>query len=644
MNIVSVVHLNLNRQQLARAMTTNGGARGNYEPLSGVKMRDRCVSGAVVTSRFESRERVGKLEALERGAPRGAYGFVGVVLERSGTKTNARGQGYSIWRVGELKNGGSSVSVMVFGDAHAAYDSSAVPCGSIVAVFDAKFYKSMCVSVETTAQVLKIGRAVDYGVCKATKNDGTKCTKAVNVAECLFCEFHVPRAIKDLANASRQLLTASGKRNASSSTGDLARNIKFRGASTTNVGKESHMSRPGGGVMTGAPASSARAIGIIKSAHGYVPKAVFGSRTTPTAAAASNGSARPQTMALDDDEDDVFGADDNRFLVERIKKNHSATVERNKVDKDLARQRAIAAKLQKPLEKSDPNDTTARKPTGRVTVEHKPLPTHLNAAGLVTETVETMQKKLDREITRRRELEAENDALRQRLAAFESGTVTTTSTVATTVRAPMTDVGNRMPPGPSSFGSKRPVSATDGVRGAGASKAQQMFGNVASTSLTSRYADDAAEEDHDELMGVMDKLQERDQLSAQLALKRETKKKVWHCAQCRTKTAHFPKECKDNGHAIKEIEALMRYFKCKACNETNVSYDALLPKNCRRNGCTSIAFTQVTVADVTAACKPSRAEISNAEARGAQPIAEREALNARGIEHGFRLDTIHSST
>ena len=99
-----------------------------------------------------------------------------------------------MWRVGELKNGGGSVSVHVFGDAYDAYGAS-VEAGHIVAVFDAKFYKSMSVSVETTAQVLRIGRAVDYGVCKATKNDGTKCTKAVNVAECLFCEFHVPRAI-----------------------------------------------------------------------------------------------------------------------------------------------------------------------------------------------------------------------------------------------------------------------------------------------------------------------------------------------------------------------------------------------------------------------------------------------------------------
>ena len=243
-----------------------------------------------------------------------------------------------MWRVGELKNGGGRVSVNVFGDAYDAYGAS-VEAGHIVAIFDAKFYKSMSVSVETTAQVLRIGRAVDYGVCKATKNDGTPCTKAVNVAECLYCEFHVPKAIKALANAPRQMTSASGKRNASAAatTGDLARSIKARGASTMNIGKESHMNRPGGGVMTGAPASSARAIGMIKSTFGYVPKAALGAAKPTVNGGGWNGAKPPKTMSLDDDEDDVFGADDNLFLVEQIKKNHSATVQRNKVDKDLAR-------------------------------------------------------------------------------------------------------------------------------------------------------------------------------------------------------------------------------------------------------------------------------------------------------------------
>lgn len=84
----------------------------------------------------------------------------------------------------------------------------------------------------------------------------------------------------------------------------------------------------------------------------------------------------------------------------------------------------------------------------------------------------------------------------------------------------------------------------------------------------------------------------------------------------------------------------MRYFKCKGCNQTNTTYDALMPKNCERNGCTSIVFERVTAADVTAAAKPRKDDVIAAEAAGGQ-IASREALAPRGVEHGFRLDTIH---
>ena len=604
-----------------RAMATSNASDAR-ESLTGARIANRTISGAVVRARFESRRHVKDLNELEREI-HGAYGFAGVVTEHA-RKVDRNGRPFASMRVGELKNGGSSVNVLVFGDAYEAYGKEGdANAGRIVAVFDAKFSRERCVAIEETAQMLIIGRAKDFGICKATKKDGTPCTKAVNASECSFCEYHVPRAIKDLANASRQM---TGKRNAPN---DFKARLTALGVSTTNVGKETHMSRPGGGVLAGAPASSARAQEIIKAAtNGFLPKGVFGGMSRNQQASRAS-TAAPRTMSLDEDDED-FGPDDNVLLIERLKRNHTTTVERNKSDKDLLRQRAVAAKLQTPLEKSDPNDVSAKKPTGRVTVEQKPLPSHLSAIGLVTETVESMQKKYDREVARRKELEIENEELRRRLQAAESS------------RAPMADVSNAAPTTGPTFGIKRPVMTTT-FNGIGQSKTQKLFGCVAANTMKSRYADDADEEDHDELMNAMDKLEERDQLSAQLALKREVKRKVWHCAECRVKTPHFPKECRDNGHVIKEIEALMRYFKCKACNETNVSYDALLPKNCRKNGCTSTIFMQVTAADVTAACKPTRAEIASAEARGAQ-LAERESLNARGVEHGFRLDTIHSST
>jgi len=90
---------------------------------------------------------------------------------------------------------------------------------------------------------------------------------------------------------------------------------------------------------------------------------------------------------------------------------------------------------------------------------------------------------------------------------------------------------------------------------------------------------------------------------------------------------------------VKQVEAVMRYFKCKGCNQTNTSYDALLPKHCERSGCTSVTFERVTAADVTAAAKPRKDEMMNTDAQ----LAGAAGLAPRGIEHGFRLDTIHGN-
>jgi minichromosome maintenance protein 10 len=53
----------------------------------------------------------------------------------------------------------------------------------------------------------------------------------------------------------------------------------------------------------------------------------------------------------------------------------------------------------------------------------------------------------------------------------------------------------------------------------------------------------------------------------------------------------------------------------------------------------SVAFERVTAADVTAAAKPRKEDLVAVEGN----VANRDALAPRGVEHGFRLDTIHNS-
>jgi len=358
----------------------------------------------------------------------------------------------------------------------------------------------------------------------------------------------------------------------------------------------------------GAPAPSSRAREILRQTGvgvGALPRPPFQAKRPGVDFGARASDKRTKTVALDDE--DLEFEDDEATLA-TLEKQHASSIAQARKDADLAKQRAVAERLRATgltLEKPDPNDTSVRQPSAPVRSEPKPLPEALKAHGLQTATVEQLEKKLAAETARRMELERENAELKRQLAEATSQT-----------RPVMRDVSNGRTTG--SFGIK-----------------------AAPPVLKSRYAADAMEEDVDTMMNAMDALQERDQLAAQLAMKRESKVKVYHCSACQKKTRFFDAStCIGHRDRVKHVEAVMRYFKCKGCNQTNTTYDALMPKNCERNGCTSIVFERVTAADVTAAAKPRKDDMIAAEAAGGQ-LASREALAPRGVEHGFRLDTIH---
>ena len=441
----------------------------------------------------------------------------------------------------------------VFGEAFSAHGGDERGAlGHIWAVFDGKFYRSRSVSVEESSQLLKIGRATDFGVCKAVKRDGDKCTKAVNVSECKFCEFHVPKAIKDVANASRVM---TGKRNAE---GEFKVGLQKYGAAMQPLksGTGSRLARPGEGALSGAPPPSARAKQILKQSNVHVPRAAFQSKRE--FAPARKTSTASKTMALYDE--DEF--EDDEATLEALAKEHASSIAQLRKDKERAKQRAAAERLKASgltLTKTDPNDTSAKKPTAPVVAKPKPLPDALKSYGLQTvDTVEQLQKKLKAEIVRRKELEAENEELRRQLAEARGDAPP---------RPAMRDVSNS-------------AKASAGTKQSGAmSKTQMLFGHVGAANMKSRYEKDADAEDDEAMMKRLDTLEERDQLAAQLAKKMETKVKVYHCTVCKKKTRFIDRDtCGAHMHAVKLVDATMRYFKCKACNQTNTSHcDAFMP-------------------------------------------------------------------
>jgi len=44
----------------------------------------------------------------------------------------------------------------------------------------AKYQASVSLSIDVPGQLMKLGVATDYGICKGTRKDGHKCTMAIN--------------------------------------------------------------------------------------------------------------------------------------------------------------------------------------------------------------------------------------------------------------------------------------------------------------------------------------------------------------------------------------------------------------------------------------------------------------------------------
>jgi minichromosome maintenance protein 10 len=129
----------------------------------------------------------------------------GVIVHKSATKSAANGGSYMIWKISDLDN--HSISVFLFREAYNAHWKESE--GAMVAVLNAKVlpareeFGAFSLSVSEAGEVAKVGLAMDYGTCKATRKDGAPCSMVVNKLKCQYCEFHVGAQLKAINQSSR---------------------------------------------------------------------------------------------------------------------------------------------------------------------------------------------------------------------------------------------------------------------------------------------------------------------------------------------------------------------------------------------------------------------------------------------------------
>lgn len=134
---------------------------------------------------------------------------VGIVLENSGTRISQNGRAFCLLKIGNLETG-PVVTVFLFGEAYSKYCSKCPP-GTVIAVvmpnllppkdnMNSRDATTISLSVNTTAQLIPVAQARDYGVCKGTvsakRPDGTwvsnggRCKQFVDTRKSQYCDKH----------------------------------------------------------------------------------------------------------------------------------------------------------------------------------------------------------------------------------------------------------------------------------------------------------------------------------------------------------------------------------------------------------------------------------------------------------------------
>ncbi|CAN6205197.1 unnamed protein product [Urochloa humidicola] len=164
------------------------------DKYSGLRIKHLTLSPIEISNRFADIRFV-RITAIKNsvGSDRfsGCWATAGVLLDKGVPRVSAKGTGYSIWKMGALDD--TEVSVFLFGDAHVHYSGAAV--GSVFALFNGNVRmdnggKGFSVSVASVGQMLKMGVAADFGLCKGKRKDGVACTMAINKSKGSYCKFH----------------------------------------------------------------------------------------------------------------------------------------------------------------------------------------------------------------------------------------------------------------------------------------------------------------------------------------------------------------------------------------------------------------------------------------------------------------------
>ncbi|XP_040199341.1 protein MCM10 homolog [Rana temporaria] len=179
----------------------------SFEKFSGLRLRKPRVSSLEMERKMGGRKMI-KLFQLQSKITTEKledqdWVTFGVIVKKVTPQSSNNGKTFSIWRLNDLKNFDTCVSLFLFGDVHKEHWKT--DQGVAIGILNASLMKpkdgseEVCLSVDNPQKILLLGEAMDLGTCKARKKNGDPCTQMVNVNDCEFCQYHVQAQYKKVS-------------------------------------------------------------------------------------------------------------------------------------------------------------------------------------------------------------------------------------------------------------------------------------------------------------------------------------------------------------------------------------------------------------------------------------------------------------
>ncbi|CAH0482437.1 unnamed protein product [Peronospora belbahrii] len=186
------------------------------EEFSQVRITDRTISIESLRQEMEGRQFI-KLQQMDR-VPRDTFTngsvdwvTIGVLTRKTLSKPTANGSTFMVWGLSDLD--GTELGLFLFGDAYVSHWKEMT--GSVMAVLNATLLPAteknkFAFKVTQSAEIVKLGKAVDFGICKGTTAGEARCRLAVNTAKTQYCLHHIAANFMQAGRGRQQLNNSSG--------------------------------------------------------------------------------------------------------------------------------------------------------------------------------------------------------------------------------------------------------------------------------------------------------------------------------------------------------------------------------------------------------------------------------------------------